>query len=251
MNYLKNIILNTDSYKYSQFNQYPKNTTGIFSYVEARGGKYPKTVFFGLQMFLMEYLKDPITQDMIDEAESYVLPHGLPFNREGWEYILNNHAGYLPVIIKAAPEGKVIPTRNVLLTIENTDPNCYWLTNFLETAILRALWYPTTVATASYYTKQVILEYLEKTGDPSTIDFKLHDFGSRGVSSLESSAIGGLAHLVNFQGTDNVPSLLYGRKYYEIDMAGYSIPASEHSIECSYSAIPTINISKDCSVAEV
>jgi nicotinamide phosphoribosyltransferase len=231
---MHNIILNADSYKYSQFNQYPPNTTGIYSYIESRGGKHDATVFFGLQAFIKEYLLTPITLEMIQEAEAIITAHGEPFNREGWIYILLEHNGYLPVRIKAAPEGLVIPTGNVLVTIENTDPNCYWLTSFLETALLRAIWYPTTVATNSYENKKLILEYLEKTGDPTTIDFKLHDFGARGVSSLESAGIGGAAHLVNFQGTDTVEALLFARRYYNADMAGFSVPAMEHSTVTSW-----------------
>ena len=231
---MHNIILNADSYKYSQFNQYPPQTTQVYSYIESRGGKYDKTVFFGLQAFIKEYMLTPVTMDMIDEAEAIITAHGEPFNREGWEYIVREHGGKLPVIIKAAPEGLVIPTLNVLVTIENTDPNCYWLTSFLETALLRAVWYPTTVATNSYENKKLILDYLEKTGDPTTIDFKLHDFGARGVSSLESAGIGGAAHLVNFMGTDTIEALLYARRYYHADMAGFSIPAMEHSTVTSW-----------------
>jgi nicotinamide phosphoribosyltransferase len=149
------------------------------------------------------------------------------------------------------PEGTVVTVKNVLVTVENTDPNCWWLTSFVETALLRAVWYPTTVCSNSYESKRIILDYLNKTGDPGLIDFKLHDFGFRGVSSLESAGLGGIAHLVNFKGTDTVAALLYGKKYYDIDMAGYSLPASEHSIACSYATIPTINISNDCSVAKV
>ena len=208
-----NIILNSDSYKYSQFNQYPENTTVIYSYIESRGGLYDATVFFGLQMFLKEYLCQPITQDNIDEAELVITAHGEPFYREGWEYILREHNGYLPVRIDAVPEGTVVPVKNVLATIYNTDPKCYWLTSFLETAILRSIWYPTTVATNSYENKKQILESLKKTGDPESIGFKLHDFGARGVSSFESAGIGGAAHLVNFMGTDTVTALLYARKY--------------------------------------
>lgn len=229
-----NIILNSDSYKYSQFNQYPPNTEYIYSYIESRGGKYDSTVFFGLQAFIKEYMLTPVTMEMIDEAEAIITMHGEPFNREGWEYIVREHNGKLPVIIKAAPEGLVIPTRNVLATIVNTDPNCYWLTSFLETALLRAIWYPTTVATNSYESKKIILEYLDKTGDPASIDFKLHDFGARGVSSLESAGLGGMAHLVNFMGTDTVEALLYARRYYNADMAGFSIPAMEHSTVTSW-----------------
>lgn len=232
---MKNIILNSDSYKYSQFNQYPPKTTVVYSYIESRGGVYDATVFFGLQAFIKEYLVGPVvTMDMIDEAEAIITAHGEPFNREGWEYIVREHGGKLPVIIKAVPEGTVVGVKNVLATIENTDPKCYWLTSFLETALLRAIWYPTTVATNSYENKKLILDYLEKTGDPSTIDFKLHDFGARGVSSLESAGIGGAAHLVNFQGTDTVEALLFARRYYGADMAGFSVPAMEHSTVTSW-----------------
>ena len=232
---MKNIILNSDSYKYSQFNQYPPKTTVVYSYIESRGGVYDATVFFGLQAFIKEYLTGPIvTMDMIDEAEALITAHGEPFNREGWEYIVREHGGNLPVIIKAVPEGTVVGVKNVLATIENTDPACYWLTSFLETALLRAIWYPTTVATNSYENKKLILDYLEKTGDPTSIDFKLHDFGARGVSSLESAGIGGAAHLVNFMGTDTVEALLFARRYYGADVAGYSVPAMEHSTVTSW-----------------
>lgn len=231
----KSIITNTDSYKFSQYNQYPEGTTNVYSYVESRGGTWKQTVFFGLQIFLKEYLSNRITQDDIDIAEQIVTAHGEPFNREGWEYILRQHGGKLPLHIKAVPEGTVIPVKNVLATVENTDPNCAWLTSYVETALLRAIWYPTTVSTNSYESKRIILEYLKETGDDSLVDFKLHDFGFRGVSSFESAGIGGLAHLVNFQGTDTVAALLYGKEYYGIDMAGYSIPAMEHSTVTSWS----------------
>ncbi len=234
MKLAKNILLNTDSYKVSMFKQYPAGTTGVYSYIESRGGRYDETVFFGLQAFIKEYLLDPITQADIDIADEILTAHGEPFNRQGWEYILRVHNGYLPVVIRAVPEGTVVPVKNVLATIENTDPECFWLTTYLETVLLRAVWYPTTVATQSWTIKRVILDYLEKTGDPSTIDFKLHDFGARGVSSLESAAIGGAAHLVNFMGTDTISGLLYAREFYNAGIAGFSIPAAEHSTITSW-----------------
>jgi len=234
MKLAKNIILNTDSYKVSMFKQYPVGTTGVYSYIESRGGRYDRTVFFGLQAFIKEYLLDPITQADIDIADEILTAHGEPFNRAGWQYILDKHNGYLPVVIRAVPEGTVVPVSNVLATIENTDPECFWLTTWLETALLRAIWYPTTVATQSYTIKKVILDYLEKTGDPALIDFKLHDFGARGVSSLESAAIGGAAHLVNFMGSDTVSGVLYAREYYDAGVAGFSIPAAEHSTITSW-----------------
>jgi len=231
---ITNLILNSDSYKYSMWDQYPSGTEYVYSYIESRGGAWPATVFFGLQAFIKQYLTTPITQADIDEAEAVILAHGEPFYREGWEYIVNELGGKLPVRIKAVPEGSVVPVKNVLATIENTDPKCWWLTSFLETALLRAVWYPTTVATNSYESKKIILDYLEKTGDPSLIDFKLHDFSARGVSSLETAGLGGMAHLVNFMGTDTITGLLYARKYYGADMAGFSIPAMEHSTVTSW-----------------
>lgn len=230
----KSIITNTDSYKFSQYNQYPEGTTNVYSYIESRGGTWKQTVFFGLQIFLKEYLSNPITQADIDFAEVLATAHGEPFYRKGWEYILQQHGGNLPLRIKAVPEGSIVPVKNVLATVENTDPNCAWLTSYVETALLRAVWYPTTVATNSYESKRIIFDYLKQTGDESLIDFKLHDFGARGVSSFESAGIGGLAHLVNFKGTDTVSALLYGKEYYDIDIAGFSIPAMEHSTVTSW-----------------
>ena len=224
-----NIILSSDSYKYSMFLQYPPETEVVYSYIESRGGKWDKTVFFGLQTFIQQYMLKPVTMQDVDEAEEIILAHGEPFNRAGWEYIVNELNGLLPVVIKAAPEGSIIPTKNVLLTIENTDPKCFWLTTFLETALLRAIWYPTTVATNSWASRQEILHWLRKTGDETAIDFKLHDFGPRGASSSESAMLGGMGHLVNFRGTDNVEALWGARKFYGAQMAGFSIPAAEHS----------------------
>ena len=241
MKLAKNIILNTDSYKVSMFKQYPAGTTGVYSYIESRGGRYDRTVFFGLQAFIKEYLLDPITQADIDIADEILTAHGEPFNRSGWQYILDQHNGYLPVVIRAVPEGTVVPVRNVLATIENTDPECFWLTTWLETSLLRAIWYPTTVATQSRAIKELILDYLEKTGDPSLIDFKLHDFGARGVSSQESASIGGAAHLVNFMGTDTIIGVVYARQFYNAGISGFSIPAAEHSTITSWGREGEVN----------
>ena len=232
-----NIILLTDSYKVSHHVQYPKNTTKVFSYFESRGGKFKSTVFFGLQYFIKRYLTKPITMKDINDAASVYKEHfgtDKLFNREGWEYILREHDGFLPVRIRAVPEGSRIPTHEVLMTVENTDPKCFWLTNYLET-LLSQVWYPTTVATLSRYTKDLIGSYLEKTGDPELVDFKLHDFGFRGVSSVESAGLGGAAHLVNFKGTDTIAALTFLRDYYFGGCAeGFSIPASEHSTITSW-----------------
>jgi nicotinamide phosphoribosyltransferase len=229
-----NLILGADSYKYShggRFGQYPPGATHLMGYMESRGGLYDQTLFFGLQGWLKKYLTKPVTMAEVDEAEAIIHAHGLPFNREDWEYIVHNWQGYIPVRIKAVKEGALIPTRNVLLTMESTDEKLPWLAGFLETQILRAVWYPTTVATQSYYMKQTIYKALvESADDPDgEIGFKLHDFGQRSTTSAESAGIASSAHLVNFFGSDTVEALTYARKYYHCDMAGFSIPASEHS----------------------
>jgi nicotinamide phosphoribosyltransferase len=230
-----NLILDSDSYKYSQWNQYPPKTQYVWSYIESRGGLYDETVYNGLQPFL-HYLRDcRITEEEVNEAQRIITAHGLPFYRQGWDYIVEHHRGRLPVCIWGIDEGTVLPTKNVLVAIVNTDPLCWWLTSFLETALLRAIWYPTTVASNSYRSKEIILHELERTGDPSLIDFKLHDFGARGVSSKESAAIGGTAHLINFMGTDTVEALAHIMRYYGADgPVGFSIPAMEHSTVTSW-----------------
>lgn len=232
---MQNLILNTDSYKMSHYLQYPQGAEFVSSYIESRGGVYPETVFFGLQLFLKQYLTRPISLADIDEAEIICVAHGVPFNREGWLHILNQHQGYLPLEIEAVAEGTQVPTGNVLVQVINTDPNCAWLTSYIETALLRAIWYPTTVATVSKNCKKIIARYLAETGDNlSGLPFKLHDFGARGASSDESVAIGSLAHLVNFMGSDSLSAIVAGRRYYAADMAGFSIPAAEHSTITSW-----------------
>ena len=232
---MRNLILNTDSYKMSHFAQYPQGAEYVSSYIESRGGVYPETVFFGLQAFVKEYLTRPISQADIDEADAVCTVHGVPFNREGWEYILNEYQGYLPLEIEAAPEGAVIPTGNVMVQVTNTDPKCAWLTSYIETALLRAVWYPTTVATVSRACRDIITRYMEETAESlDGLPFKLHDFGARGASSEEAAALGGAAHLVNFMGTDTLSGIMAARRYYNADMAGFSIPAAEHSTITSW-----------------
>lgn len=243
---LNNLLLMSDSYKTSHWLQYPAKTTNVYSYLESRGSdekELTHTLFFGLQYLLKRYLVGkPITLKAIKEAKDYYDMHLGPgiFNEEGWHYIHSVHGGRLPVSIKAVAEGSFVPTKNVLLTIENTDPKCYWLTNFLET-LLCQLWYPITVASISHNMKNTILGALNKSGDPSLIDFKLHDFGCRGVSSMETAALGGAAHLINFKGTDTVPALQLLREYYGSQMAGFSIPAAEHSTITSWSKEGELN----------
>lgn len=229
-----NLLLLTDSYKTSHSVQYPPGTQSIFSYFESRGGAFKNTVFFGLQYFLEKYLVgEVVTTAKIAEASVFCEDHGVPFNRKAWEYIVEAHQGRLPLRIRAVPEGTVVPTGNVLMTVENTDPKCFWLTNYVESLLVQ-VWYPSTVATLSRECKVLIKDYLETTSEDTDVLFRLHDFGFRGVSSVESAAIGGAAHLVNFRGSDTMIANLLLRQFYGERMAGFSIPASEHSTITSW-----------------
>lgn len=228
-----NLILSTDSYKYTHHLQNPPGTQYKSSYVEARGGDFGYTCFFGLQKLLKDWRENPITDFDIADAKDVVDWHmgkGI-FNANGWQYIVDEHGGHLPLIVEAVPEGSCVPHGNVLVQISNTDQMVPWLPAFMETAILRAVWYPSTVATLSREFKKSLLHAWKQTSDApvESLDFKLHDFGARGVSSSESAMIGGMAHLVNFQGTDTVEALEGARHYYSEEMAGFSIPAAEHS----------------------
>lgn len=234
-----NPILDTDSYKASHFVQYPPGTEYVYSYIESRGSdipKYDSILFFGLQAFIKSFLLKPVTMENINEAEEFWKSHGEPFSRDKWVSLVHKHKGYYPVEIKAVPEGMVINQKNVLATIVNTDPEFYWLTSYVETALLRAIWYPSTVATISWECKQHIIRSWERTSDApkDIINFKLHDFGARGVSSSESAELGGMAHLVNFMGSDTVAGIRAAKAYYNEPMAGFSIPAAEHSTITSW-----------------
>ncbi|MEL0621151.1 nicotinate phosphoribosyltransferase [Psychrobacter proteolyticus] len=228
---LNNLILNSDSYKTSHWVQYPSGSEYLSSYIEARKGDYD-VVFFGLQAFIKEYLSTPITHQDIDEAEKVIQAHGLTFNRAGWEHLIEKHDGYLPLRIQAVPEGSIVPVSNVVCQVINTDPEFYWLPSYIETALLRAIWYPSTVASVSHYCKDIIRQALEKSADNTeSLPFRLHDFGARGASSQETVALGSLAHLVNFAGTDSMTALIAASRWYQMsdDMPAFSIPAAEHS----------------------
>lgn len=234
----ENFILMSDSYKLTHWKMYQPNTQYIYSYLEARtGSKFNSTIFFGLQYILDKLANVRIKKSDIIQAEQLCSAHIGPntFNADMWNHICENLNGILPLEIRAVPEGTIVPVGNVLMTVVNTDPKCASLTNFVESLLLH-VWYPSTVCTLSYEIKQILKSFLIETSDDweSSIKFMLHDFGYRGVSSNESAAIGGLAHLVNFSGTDTLLALQCGKKTYstnyDSNLAGYSVNASEHSI---------------------
>jgi nicotinamide phosphoribosyltransferase len=233
-----NICLLTDSYKVTHHYFYHKGTEKIYSYLESRvGAEFNKTIFYGLQYILKKYLEGQIvTQEKIDEADNLIANHIGPdiFNRDGWQYILDEHDGHLPIEIKAVAEGTPVDVGNALMTVENTDDKSYWLPNYLEPLLLQ-VWYPSTVATLSAEVRKLCNFYLEVTGSvKDNLDFMLHDFGYRGATSTESSMLSGSAHLLSFSGTDTIAALTIPENYYnDSNLYGFSVQATEHSVMTS------------------
>jgi len=225
-------VFDTDSYKLSHFTQYPDGTQNVSSYIEARRpwGDVDYVLFFGLQIELAQLRGEVIRQEDLDEAVPFLADHGFTINAAGWQHIIDAHGGRLPIEIDALDEGVLAPVCVPQLRIRATDPACNWLVSYLETRLLRAVWYASTVATVSHYVLGRIREKMTITdGESAGAEFKLHDFGARGASSFEAAAIGGSAHLVSSFGTDTAPALGLARNIYGAAMAGFSIPASEHS----------------------
>jgi nicotinamide phosphoribosyltransferase len=225
--------------------QYVPGCNKVYSYLQARSDKvYDKTVFFGLQYILKEYLTQPITHDNVREFLD-VRTSILGSTRSDVMDKMRSLAdlGYWPLEIKAVEEGSVIPVKNVLMTITNTHPDFYWTVGFVESLLLK-LWYPITVATTSYQYKQLVHKYFKETVANNLNflkPFMVHDFGYRGDSSEESAEISGMAHLTSFMGSDTVPAFNASVKYYNADSTGAndktimsSVPASEHSVMCSF-----------------
>lgn len=235
MNINTNIInfFDTDSYKVSHWKQLPPNATRAMAYGEARGGA-TEIKWFGLQ-YVLSQLNVPTVEEVAQVAEYCRMHFGRDdiFNSDGWLKIAE--MGYFPLKIRAVREGGVYPTSVPLFTVENTHPDFVWLVTWFETQLLR-VWYPTNVATISYEIKNVISDFLEKNGTPESIEFKLHDFGSRGATSAEAAGIGGMAHLLNFKGSDTLMGWMFAKEFYGAtpESLGFSIAASEHSTITSW-----------------
>lgn len=237
---------NTDSYKLTHSRQYPDGTRNVLSTIEARGTSIPginKTLFFGLQPALLNLAKRVTEQD-IEEMISVSAAHGVPFDEDLWDTILVKHQGRIPLKIEALPEGSLVPHRVPMVRITSTDPKMSSLVSHFETQLLRAVWYPTTVATISNDIYQMMVrDFGHTVDDISEIRFKLHDFGARGASSAETAALGGMAHLLSFRGTDTVSSMLMAKNVYNADISkiGFSIPASEHSTMTSWGKVGEVD----------
>lgn len=245
------ITLLADFYKLSHRKQYPKGTTKVYSTLTPRSNKYApysdEIVWFGLQYFIKEYLIDRFNKDFFNKSKDEVISEysRLVEFSLGKEYAETKHIeelhdlGYLPIKISTLPEGSLVPMRVPVMTIENTHDDFFWLTNFLETILSTSIWLPTTSATLAYSYRKVLNDYaIKTTGSTTGVEFQGHDFSMRGMSSEQSAAVSGAGHLLSFKGTDTIPSILFLEKYYngniEKSLIGASIPATEHSVMCSY-----------------
>lgn len=235
---LFDVGIDADSYKFSHYCQYQTNATRMMSYIESRGGAYDKVMNFGLQMLIKEYLMGTFTHERVDNLKAFAIGHMGCFDEACWRRVVDVYGGKLPIEIRNAKEGLMIPTGNVLITVETTvdDPEVFSLVSFFETLLLR-FWYPATVATKSWYMYDLIYRNLRETADQpdASIPFKLHDFGSRGAAGFQGGAMfGGVGHLVNFMGSDTTVAIAMAQLAYHDDMPAFSIPASEHSTTTSW-----------------
>lgn len=233
-----------DSYKLGHADQYPPNTTRVYSNFTARsvnhlnvGHKYKTEyiVWAGIQNFLKELKelwdetfflrkKEEVVAEFAELVAPFVGPRGFDVSRIEWLHDL----GYLPLQIKALPEGAVVPVGVPVLTITNTLPEAYWLPNFLETHLSADLWKIPTSATISAYYRRIIEEYAELTGGSKEfITWQGHDFSVRGMSGIEDAARSGFGHLLSFSGTDNIPAVVLANKRYQGKscFVGGSVPA--------------------------
>lgn len=228
-----NVLLNTDSYKLRHMSMLIGKLQRIYSYFQSRcGAKFPVQKFMGLQMLLLQKFCTPFTYEEMLDLFTMSNAHGTPVDQEKVKALFAKYHGYLPVEIRAVPEGMVLPIDNVLITVENTDDEFPWVTNYIETE-LSHIWYPTFVATLSFMTRRKMKKYLEDTADDlSNLDWMHHNFGDRGTTCSEQSMIAGVAHLsAGAKGTDSVAGLYGVWQYYGGErVVAYSVAASEHSI---------------------
>lgn len=250
MNPIYNSIALVDAYKFDHRRQYPHDTRVVYSNWTPRGTRIPgqnEVVFFGLQYFLKKYLMEEMYDGFFSEPVDLVkykyqrrIDGMLGPNSIGTEHIEKLHAlGYIPLSFRALPEGTVCPTRVPMLTVENTDPEFSWVTNYFETLMSCILWMPCTSATIAYRMRKLLDSWAEKTGDPLFVPWQGHDFSFRGMAGLEAAMMSGAGHLLSFTGTDTVPALDFIEEYYGSfkqsyqEFLGGSVAATEHSVMCA------------------
>lgn len=239
--YLSSIL--SDSYKQSHYQMYPKGLTKLYSNFTARESRMPGVndiVFFGLQYFILEYLIYNFNKSFFQKPKEEVLADHLqtvlPFASvtapptEQWAKL--HDLGYLPLKIKAVPEGTFVPIGVPMLTVTNTHPDFAWLVNFIETILSTTLWQPITSATIIREFRKLSTYWAKRTGgDLAFVDYQNHDFSMRGMSSLESAMLSGAGHLTGSKGSDTIPASVFLKNYYGSDeIIAVSVPATEHSV---------------------
>lgn len=243
-----NAMLNTDGYKLDHRRQYPDGTTLVYSNWTPRKSRIEgidEVVFFGLQYFIKRYLiedfdrnffqrpKDGIVRSYKRRVDAYLGP-----NAVGTDHIAALHdLGYLPMVIKALPEGSSVPLRVPMCTMYNTLPEFFWLTNYFETLLSTTLWLPCNSATLARAYRHKLERYAAATSSvPGFVDWQAHDFSMRGMGGAEAAMLSGAGHLLSFLGTDSIPAIEFLEQYYGADAerapVGGSVAATEHSVMC-------------------
>lgn len=241
-------ILYKDFYKTDHRRQYPKGTTLVYSNLTPRGSRIEgvdRVVVFGIQYFIKDYLMRRFNEGFFKQPKEKVIkaykrrmdnalgPNAFPINHLEELHDL----GYLPIKIKALPEGSLCPLRVPFLTIYNTMPEFFWLTNFLETIMSSVVWGAVNSATLAREYKKVLSRYSDETSNtPEFVQWQGHDFSMRGMFGLEAALISGMAHLTSFTGTDTIPAIDALENFYNADsdkeLIGGSVAATEHSVMC-------------------
>lgn len=242
---MNNPMFNTDGYKLDHRRQYPKGTEFVYSNWTARGSRVKeieKVTFVGLQYAIKKRLMEDFeaffaapVDEVCDEYQK-MLDDYLGPNDIGTDHIRALHnLGYIPLEFKALPEGTQVPLRVPMLTVENTHPDFFWLTNYFETILSAELWMPMTSATTASRIRGLLNEWAVKTtGSTEGVGFQGHDFSMRGMSGLDAAVSSAIGHLVAFTGTETVPVLSAIKHYYPTTgfLAG-TVPATEHSVMCA------------------
>lgn len=245
-----NAINLTDGYKLDHRRQYPEGTEFVYSNWTPRSNEYFKEaedgcVVFGIQYFIKKYLIEYFNTHFFNLPEEEAVASFKrridtflgPDNMVGENHIRSLHRlGYLPIKIKALPEGSICPIRVPMLTVINTNSNFFWITNFLETLMSCELWLPMTSATTARVYMKELRRHAEKTGFDENIPlgFFCHDFSMRGMAGLEAAILSGMGHLTSFFGTETIPAIDAVEEYYnadaETELIAATVPASEHSV---------------------
>lgn len=257
-----NPLLLTDGYKTGHHQMYPKGTTLVYSNFTPRSNKHApkgcdKVVSFGQQMIMIQIHeafereffskpKDVVCGEMKKELSLYL---NTDYDVSHFEAL--HDLGYLPIQVKAIKEGHLVPIKVPVLTIYNTHPDFFWVTNYLETLISNLLWKPMTSATIAFQYRKLLTKWLEKTDKEKGwfIDWQAHDFSMRGLDSVEAVTSSGLGHATSFLGSDSLPVIHGARKFYgETESVVGSVNATEHSVMCSITEFKEIEVEEEYQV---